>query len=297
MRLRNLTILVLLPVLVGSWQPATAQPDSLDSATVEVSHEVFAGDKAPQEAHRTAVERAQAEAVRKAIGTQVRAERRVSSLEAEEEVVEHFSEVVRSSASGRVVDYEVLDEGPVSRGGNPFYRVRIRATVRPARGRSDPGFQVGLRLNEADRTYVARSSLEESDEVVAEIESSQDAHITLFNVTPDTVQVIWPNAISEDTFVPAETAVQFPPPDLRARGLRLRAKVPDGKSQVSERLVAVATKQEVPFQEVPDLYVEQGQLTTTQTSIQHLNRWLVDIPLDQRDVASVSYDVLKAGGE
>lgn len=276
---------------------AHGQSDSLETRTVEASYEIYAGNKTLKEARQKAIDRAQAEAVRKAIGTQVQAQRRTSTIETSEEVVNRFSQVVRTGSSGRVVGYDVLEDTLRTRGGSTFQYVRIRATVKPTMGRPDPGFDVNLRLTDADQTFVARDRLEESDEVVAELEVTRDAYLTLFSITPDTLQVIWPNSLSRDTFVPDSTTVQFPPPDLRARGLHLRAEVPEGRDQVSERLVAVATKQKVSFREIPEYQVEDGSLTTTQASVQDFNRWLVEIPLGQRAIQSVTYEVIQASDQ
>jgi hypothetical protein len=281
---------------------AKAQADSLrreselETRTVEAEHELYASDKTPREARRQAIDRAQAEAVRRAVGTQVQAGQRTSTIETGEEMVSRFSQVVRTGASGRVVSSEVLAERRPRRNGDIFQYVRIRATVRPATGQPDPGFRVDVGLKNRSRRFVARDPLKKSDEIIAEIGVTEGAHLTLFSVAPDTLQVIWPNALSEDTFVPGGETVEFPPPSLRARGLRLRASVPEGRSQVTERLVAVATKQKVPFRDVPDYQVEDGALTTAEATVEALNRWLVEIPLGQRAVGSVAYDILKEEG-
>lgn len=288
---------LLLIAALGSPEGAGAQADttrtSLEAKTVTAEYELYAGNKTPKEARREAIDRAQAEAVRKAISTQVQAQRRSSTIETGKEVVSRFSQVVRTGASGRVVDYEVLEEMLRERGGSTFQYIRIRATVEPTTGRPDPGFNVDLRLTDDDQTFVAHDQLEKSDEVITEIEVSKDAYLTLFSVTADTLQVIWPNSLSEDTFVPAGTTVQFPPPDLRARGLHLRVEVPEGRDRITERLVAVATKQEMPFQQVPGRQIEDGTLATAQAGMQSLNRWLVEIPLGQRAIQSVTYDVVR----
>ncbi len=273
----------------------SGQDPGLKTRTVEAEHELYASDKTPQEARREAIDRAQAEAIRQAIGTQVRAGRRTSTVETGEEVVSRFSQVVRTGASGRVVSSTVLEERRPKRGGEIFQYVRIRATVRPATGRPDPGFRADVSLKDESKTFVARGDLEESDEIIAEISVTEDAHVTLFSVTPDTLQVIWPNALSEDTFVAGGTTVEFPPPGLRAQGLRLRASTPERQGRATERLVAVATKQKVPFQDVPEYEVEDGALNTTQAGVEALNRWLVEVPLGQRAIGSVTYDVLKEG--
>ena len=77
---------------------------------------------------------------------------------------------------------QVLEERRPERGGEIYQYVRIRAEVRPAAGQPDPGFSVSLRLTDEDQTFVARSRLEESDEVIAEIKVSKDAYLTLFSV-------------------------------------------------------------------------------------------------------------------
>lgn len=293
-----LAAILLLVAALGRPEGARAQADTtradLKEKTVTAEYELYAGNKTLKEARREAIDRARAEAVRKAIGTQVQAQRRSSTIETGEEVVSRFSQVVRTGASGRVVDSKVLKDTLRQRGGSTFQYVRIRATVEPSTGQPDQGFTVDLRLTDDDQTFVARTPLEKSDEVIAEIEVSKDAYLTLFSVTADTLQVIWPNSLSKDTFVPAGTTVQFPPPDLRARGLHLRVEVPKGRNQITERLVAVATKQKVPFQEVPTRQIEGGVLETTQATLQALNRWLVEIPLGQRAVQSVTYDVVRA---
>jgi len=281
-------------VPVGQAQSDSSHTD-LEPRTVEVEYELYAGNKTPQEARRQAIDRAKAEAVRQAIGTQVQAERRSSTIEMGEEVVSRFSQVVRTGASGRVVSSEVLEEQRPERNGEVFQYVRIRATVQPATGRADPGFEVDVSLADEDQTFVARGALEESDEVIAEIDVTKDAYLTLFSVTPDTLRVIWPNALSRDTFVPAGTTVEFPPPSLRAGGLHLRVSVPEGQDRLTERIVAVATKQKILFREVPEYQVEEGQLTAAQASVEALNRWLVDIPTGQRAVASATYEVVRAG--
>ena len=285
----TLAVVLSLSVANGVW----AQPETSTPKTVEVKYEVFAGDKTPEEARRQALKRAQAEAVRQAIGTQVQAERSSATIETGDEMVNRFSQVVRTGASGRVVAHEVLSEERFERNGSLFYRVRIKAEVEPATGRSDPGFELSLTLTDSDRTFVARNPLESSDEIIAELKVTKEAYVTLFSVTPDTLQVIWPNPISETTVLQAGQTVQFPSPEMRNRGLHLRAHLPEDRNRATERLVAVATKQNVPFHDIPDFAVKEGALSTVQASLQAFNRWLVDIPLDQRTTATVTYDVVR----
>jgi hypothetical protein len=237
---------------------------------------------------------ARAEAVRRVVGTQVQAERSISTIEIDDELVERFSQVVRTGAGGRVVEERIVEAGIEKQGGQDVYRVRVEATVQPDVGRPDPAFVASLSLNKASQVYVARSSRRASDEVVATVTATQDAYLTLFSVTQDTIQVIWPNSLVEQAFVSASDSVAFPSQSWRARGLRLRVEVPPGRDRITERLFLVATKTRIPFRRAPNVNIRDGTLRTVESSLLALNRWLVGIPLDQRATATATYDVRRA---
>jgi len=262
------------------------------SRTVDVAYQVSMVTRSQEEAKQIALRRAQAEAVRVVVGTQVQAERRSSTVETGDQLVSQFSQVVRTGASGRVTDYQILSEKVEQVGGQALYGLHLRATVTPSTGQPDPNFTADLLLNDEDATYVDRPGpLETNDEIIVTLRVTQDAYVTLFSITPDTIEVIWPNAYMTDTCVPANTPVEFPSPDWRQRGLRLRAEVPEGREEVSERIFLVATKKRIPFAPVPSVQIDQGSLRTIQTSLQALNRWLVAIPLDARVSSGVTYDI------
>lgn len=286
-------------VLAGAFWGLGGEPVQAQSGepkTVEVEYQIYSGDKSPQKAREMAIKRAQAEAVRRVVGTKVQAERVSSSVESGQERVERFSQIVRTGASGRVVDSEVLQAETTKRGGSLFYKVRIRATVVPEQGRSDPSFEIDVSLNDPDRVYLDRGRPSESQELIASFEVTQDAYLTLFSVTPDTLRVLWPNSRLPETFVPADSTVEFPPQNLRNLGLRWRVQVPEGQQSVTERIVVVATKKKIPFEPIPDYEVTSGRLKTTGATVEALNRWLVEIPLDQRSLATATYTVRRKHG-
>lgn len=282
--------------LVGGGSTYAQESGGLTSAppeaqTVEVTYRVYSEDKAPKKARDLAIKRAQAEAVRRVVGTEVQAERMSSSVESGQERVERFAQIVRTGASGRVVKSEVLNAKMVTRGGTLFYLVRIRAAVVPEEGQADPSFEVDISLNEKDRVYLDRGRPADSQELVARFHTSKDAYLTVFNVTPDTIRVVWPNSRLPETFVPADSTVAFPPPEMRRLGLRWRVNVPAGEQEVTERILVVATKKKIPFQPIPNYEVTGGQLKTAGTNLEALNRWLVEIPLNQRTVTTATYTV------
>ena len=276
--------------------PAQAQHSSVpDTAavaqTVVVDYSVTLQNRTPEEAQQMALNRARAEAVRKVVGTQVQAERSSATIETDDGVQSRYAQIVRTGAGGRVVAQRLLEDGIDTRPEPDVYRVRLEATVQPDVGRPDPGFGASLDLTDDDRVFVARSPRTRSDELIASIRVTKNAHLTLFSITRDTIQVLWPNAFMKDTFVPAQTKVEFPSATWRERGVHLRADVPSGRERITERLLLVATKSRVPFEPVPAAEVQDGTLTTVDASLLALNRWLVNIPLDQRATATVTYDV------
>lgn len=264
--------------------------------TVTVPYEVSLQGRTPEEARAVALSRARAEAVRRVAGVHVRAERSSMSVDVGQGVggpgVERrFTQNIRSSTSGRVIQETVLEEGIQSRSNETVYFVRLDATVHVQAGGADPGFTATLTLKDSDRTYVARIPRAASDEVVVTAEVSKDAFVTLLSITADTIEVVWPNALVAENRVPAQVPVEFPSPEWRARGLRFRAALPEGVHHRTERLMLVATKERVPFDAIPNLAVQDGTLATHEATLHALNRWLVQIPLDQRTTATATYYV------
>lgn len=112
----------------------------------------------------------------------------------------------------------------------------------PDQGQADPSFGVDISLNQQDRVYLDWGRRAESQQIVSSFETTQDAYLTVCSVTPDTMQVVWPNSRLPETFVPADSTVGFPPPDLHRLGLRWRVQVPRRQQKVTERIVVAATK-------------------------------------------------------
>ena len=288
-------VLCLLQTAAVAQDARDAPTTDAQGQTLTVDYSVRLRGRTPEEAKQLALDGARADAVRRVVGTQVQAERSISTIETDDELVERFSQVVRTGAGGRVVEERIVEAGIEEQGGQDVvYRVRVEATVQPDVGRPDPAFVASLSLNKESQVYVARSSRRASDEVVATVTATQDAYLTLFSVTQDTIQVIWPNSLVEEAFVSASDSVAFPSQSWRARGLRLRVEVPPGRDRITERLFLVATKTRIPFRPTPNVNIRDGTLRTVESSLLALNRWLVGIPLDQRATATATYDVRRA---
>lgn len=267
--------------------------DDTSASTVSVSYRVLIEQgQDVEDARREAIQGAQSEAIRRVVGAQVRARQELRTVESHQELREHFSEAIQVDAAGRVVRSRILDE-TVERGprAERYYRVAARITVRPEVGESDPSFRI-TRFELNDRLFFDRGPPRESDEVIATVQTSEPAYLTIIQVSGDTLQVLLPNRLMDRRRVPAGEPYEFPPERWRDRGLRLRAQLPSGTRESREELVVIATKEAVPlFARQEGEVIRQGAVNTVEARRRALNRWLVSIPLDERAVAWSSYQI------
>lgn len=283
---RSFNIVVIGLLVSGSGFSTRAQ-----TTTVEVENRILlTPDKTPAQARTEAINGALGEAVRQAVGTQIQAEQSLFRSETPGGLQDRFLSVVQLATAGRAIDWRFIEDRMVGVGTQTYYLVKLAVTVEAETGRPDPGFQVSLRLN--DELFFDRGSPQESDEIVATITTTQDAYLTIFGVSDDTVQVLLPNPLVPQNFIPQGTEFEFPSAEWRARGLRLRAVLPPGRSKTEEYMVVVGTRTEVPFGEASGRI--EGQIVeTVKAMLMDLNRWLVNIPLDQRAIAFAGYEVRK----
>ena len=284
-----------LPALMPTLAPAPAFAQANERVIVEYRLAV-AGTQTVDDARRTAVEAALAEAVRRVVGTEVAALQQSLTTD-KGEVEERFLSLVRTSAAGRVVDFTVTREGLETIPGavgrsTTVYAVTVQADVARERGNRDPGFSVTLKMDRP--VYADRGRPERNDEIVAEFTVTQDAYVTIFGVSDDTVQVLWPNAFARDNRVAAGVAVRFPSADMRRRGIVVNAELPPGRDRVIELYAVVATKRPIPF--LGPRGASPGGAPTVRGTLTALNRWLVNIPLDERAVAHAAYEVRRQVG-
>ncbi|MEP7382787.1 MAG: DUF4384 domain-containing protein [Gemmatimonadota bacterium] len=271
-------------LLLASSAAVSAQ--GVDSVTVE-QRILMTPDLSAAEARRRAIDAALAEAVRRVAGVHVQS----SALSTVSErdgaagdgaVRGGYSSVVQLEAAARAVDYHVLDESWETRraaGMDPqlYLRLRLTALVERETGTPDAGFRIALSLNET-RFDVRGGITAESDEIIATIRSTRPAHLVLFTIADDSVQRLFPNDYVPGVRAVADAATELPDPEWRARGLRLRATLPAGRAARQELLMVVATRTAV-------------ALPPASLTLLALQRWLVQLPLGERAIAIVPYDV------
>ncbi len=268
----------------------------LERDTVTITQRVLVGgDVTPAEAKRQALERALAEAVRRVSGVRVQSAQLGVDEDRNGRVHESFVSVVQLDAAGRAVDYRVLDERFTnerhpSLGSQLYFELRALVTVAREHGATDPGFTVSVSLNDA-LFFDAGGTVAKNDELIATITASRDSWLTVFTITGDSAQLLLPNALMTDHRVRAGTATELPSRDWRDRGVHFRASLSPDERARRELIVVVATRTPVSFP-APTSADAGGTAPFPLIAIQ---RWLVTIPLDQRAIAFVPYEVRRKG--
>lgn len=199
---------------------------------------------------------------------------------------EHFAQFVRAVSRARVVAVDTLFDGVEMRrvegGGRSelIYRVAIRARVQPETGTPDPAFQLTLRLE--------REILRDGEGLVMELEATQDCYATVLALyASDSLVVVFPNERMPDNRLQAGQPLRLPP--ARA-GWDLPVRLLPGRESDQEMLLAVATKQPVPF---PRTGRSREGLGALGEALLAINRWLIDVPADQRTEAMAVYRLIR----
>ncbi len=205
---------------------------------VEVSASVLASEtEAPAQARERALAMARRAAIEFVAGVRVR-----SSLVSFEGMRgADASSLVQSLTVSRA-DALVLDEelrssrlSPVPGGG---YRVTVvmRARVLDRSKGSDPDFRIQIELG--------RERFLAGEEVSLAVRASRKSRIYVLGISEEGASVLLPNRWLMDTRARAGEWLRFPDAELRERGVRLVAQVPDGRRSAKEALVVVALRGE-----------------------------------------------------
>ena len=278
---------VLLRARLQPTSVASADPASLDPGWVRGAASVALAHITPEEARRKARDAAREDALAQ-VGVDVigASAYRVSeeSDGSESMLWEQFAHFTQATTRGRIVEEEVLVDGPELVGGQVRHRVEIRARVSLEAGEPDPGFQLDLELNES----VFRSG----EYMALELQATRDCYVTIFNLyANDSLSVLLPNPVLTDNRLVAGEVRRVPPEGARWR-LPVQAVRPVGGESGGEQeaLVAVATRADVPFD--PAGAEERRGMIATGEALVAVNRWLGGIRADARTTAMVGYRVV-----
>ena len=267
-------------LLAASAGPASAQRDTV---TVE-QRVLLSPDLSSAEARRRAIAEGLAEAVRRVAGVRVQSNALSVLDERGSAIGGGWSSVVQLDAAARAVDYRLVDDGFVSvrhpeLGAQLYYRARLLVSVERERGAPDPSFTADAELDA--RVYTARGSTPaEGDEIRAVVRVSRPAFLSVFVVTDDSAERVIPNDYVRELRAGAGKAVDVPPAEWRARGMRFRAALAPGRDRSRSLFMVVATLDAVPPPPTPATVLE-------------VQRWLVRIAADRRALAFAPFETVR----
>ena len=201
-----------------------------------VAHVTASDDEAPTAARARAIARARQAAVEFSAGVRVR-----SSLLSFDQIrgadaSSLVQALLTTRADALVVDEQLVAARRVQVSGGYRVRVVLRARILDRSQASDPDFYTELALG--------RTRFLDGEELSLAVRASRDARIYVVAITEDGAALLLPNAQLPDTRVAAGQWLRFPGRDLSERGVRLIARVPEGRDAASEALLVVALRGE-----------------------------------------------------
>lgn len=201
-------------------------------------------------------------------------------------LIDFFSEFSESSSLGLILDEkDVRFDRPQPLDSTYIvYRVtaHIEALVAPPRGVPDPAFEVTLTSR--------RSTYNEYEPVTLNIRSTKSGYLTILDIHGDSLTVLFPNEIDRKNYIAANSDFVFPP----SKAYSLELETERGQSSSSDVLIAVVTKDDVPFPNIDTLRLEGSKLLVAEKSLTAFANWLYRIPLDRRRADRKAIQIEKA---
>lgn len=245
-----------------------------------------------EEACVRARDKALKSALEKASGTEVWSSNLLYKMESNDidGITDLFVSMIRTQTFGRIIN-QADTSCEMIPGSPPRCRYLGRFEVVPDTGRPDSEFALSLKLNgQADVL-----NLLNGDRIAISVGATKDCYLTLFNVySNDSLSVIFPNNLVKDNFLARGSILNIPP---AKSGWSLTANLLPGRDHDQETIIAVVTKVRHPFR-FAGLGKEWADDSITKLhsmpdALGTINRWLMDIEIDQRATAMVMYRIHK----
>lgn len=194
-----------------------------------------------------------------------------------------LSDVINSSSYGQIVaekvlkwDVEVLQKDK-TKPPVVIYKVRLNACVAMPEGKPDPAFKLDAKLN--------KSVFTTGEEMFIEARANQRCFITLINLTADSRAIILvPSRVRAQSRLAKGDHFRFPTKAEQAAGIHLKVgTLPDHKKD-REAIMVVAAKTEYPLPPQID--------NTPYYTADAVGSWLVDIPLSERTIKVLPYEIV-----
>lgn len=194
--------------------------------------------------------------------------------ESNEKLLDFFHEFTESNARGLILNERNIHFDPPQPLDSTytFYRVTAHADllIGLTRGKTDPTFDVKLATDR--ETYLAY------EPVTLHVKTTESGYLTILDVHQDSINVLFPNAINRDNHIDANTDFVFP----SGQTYSLEFKTDNGATSSVDLIVAIVTKEDVPFPNFSNLEVKGSRLLVAEKTLTTYAKWLYKIPLNRR---------------
>ena len=198
-----------------------------------------------------------------------------------------WSGFFKSTVSGVITDEEILIDGFPKEIKNGYEKtMKLKAYVEPVSGQRDPGFYVDVQLE--------NHMLKAGDELAFSVTPSKDCYLYVFNLMADqNIMLMLPNEYFTENYIKGGTTMEIPDPAIRKYQKFRVAPIP-GHEITSESIYIVCTKESVQMiDNLPMIGTSVNVFSDKSQDFIKLQRWLTNIPLDQRIEKNLIYHVSK----
>jgi len=198
-----------------------------------------------------------------------------------------WSGFFKSTVSGVITDEEILIDGFPKEIKNGYEKtMKLKAYVEPVSGQRDPGFYVDVQLE--------NNMLKAGDELAFSVTPSKDCYLYVFNLMADqNIMLMLPNEYFTENYIKGGTTMEIPDPAIRKYQKFRVAPIP-GHEITSESIYIVCTKESVQMiDNLPMIGTSVNVFSDKSQDFIKLQRWLTNIPLDQRIEKNLIYHVSK----
>jgi len=247
---------------------------------------IYIGNMSPNEGYKKAREAAINLAIEKAVGMQVTSSSSLFKKEVESEITESYSNYFATFSNATVTSVKQISKQmkPLEENVLQFeFKAEIGLTI--DKNGMDPGFDLKVALNKP--AFLDGESLQIS------VESTKNAYITILNITQkNEVLVLFPNPYMKNNYLKKKEVLAVPSLKDMERGIEFEVGIEsEDKSNISEMILVLATKEEIPIFSHPH---ESGFSAVTQEEFQ---KWVAKIPLNKRTMSTHIYEIYKKSGD
>ena len=195
-----------------------------------------------------------------------------------------WSGFFKHTVSGVITAEQILIDRLVPDTSGYKKTIRIKAYVEPVRGQRDAGFYIDVALE--------NNLLKAGDELAFSVTPSKDCYLYVFNLMADqNIMLMLPNEYFGENYIKGGTTMQIPDPVIR-KYRKFRVAPMPGEELTSESVYIVCTKEEVPaIRDLPQIGTAIQVFSGQSQHFVKLQRWLTNIPLNQRVEKNLVYHV------